>query len=91
MLKDYLLTSTMEESYAKKNYMSLTTEVDARKKGQIETNNYFHTLGMIPRTNTFRKIILDKKEMVTIIDTITEMNIPLIHYLMKKYLKLKKY
>lgn len=61
MLKDYLLTSTMEESYTKKNYMSLTTEVDARKNGHIETDNYFLTLGMIPRTNTFRKIMLDKK------------------------------
>lgn len=61
MLKDYLLTSAMEESYAKKNYMSLTTEVDARKNGHIETDNYFLTLGMIPRTNTFRKIMLDKK------------------------------
>lgn len=61
MLKDFLLTSTIEESYLKKNYMSLTTEVDARKNGHIETDNYFFSLGIMPRTNTLKKIMLDKK------------------------------
>lgn len=61
MLKDFLLTSTIEESYLKKNYMSLTPEVDARKNGHIETDNYFLSLGIIPRTNTLKKIMLDKK------------------------------
>ena len=61
MLKDFLLTSTIEESYLKKNYMSLTTEVDARKNGHIETDNYFLSLGIMPRTNTLKKIMLDKK------------------------------
>ena len=61
MLKDFLLTSTIEESYLKKNYMSLTQEVDARKNGHIETDNYFLSLGIIPRTNTLKKIMLDKK------------------------------
>ena len=61
MLKDFLLTSTIEESYLKKNYMSLTPEVDARKNGHIETDNYFLSLGIMPRTNTLKKIMLDKK------------------------------
>ena len=61
MLKDFLLTSTIEESYLKKNYMSLTPEVDARKNGHIETDNYFFSLGIMPRTNTLKKIMLDKK------------------------------
>lgn len=61
MLKDFLLTSTIEESYLKKNYMSLTQEVDARKNGHIETDNYFLSLGIMPRTNTLKKIMLDKK------------------------------
>lgn len=61
MLKDFLLTSTIEESYLKKNYMCLTTEVDARKNGHIETDNYFFSLGIMPRTNTLKKIMLDKK------------------------------
>ena len=61
MLKDFLLTSTIEESYLKKNYMSLTPEVDARKNGHIETDNYFLSLGIMPRANTFKKIMLDMK------------------------------
>ena len=61
MLKDFLLTSTIEESYLKKNYMSLTPEVDARKNGHIETDNYFLSLGIMPRANTLKKIMLDKK------------------------------
>lgn len=61
MLKDFLLTSTMEESYLKKNYMSLTPEVDARKTGHIKTDSYFLSLGIMSRANTLKKIMLDKK------------------------------
>lgn len=61
MLKDFLLTGTIEESYLKRNYMSLTPEIDARKNGHLETDSYLLSLGIASRTNTFEKNLLDER------------------------------
>lgn len=61
MLKDYLLTDGMDRAYLNRNYMSLRAEIDARANGRMEADDYLLSLGITPRTNSFKKNILDEK------------------------------
>lgn len=61
MLKDFLLTIGIEESYSRMNYMNLTTEIDARKNGYVKSDEYLLSMGIMPKTSIFRKTALDEK------------------------------
>lgn len=62
MLKDYLLTNTLSNRYCEDNYYSLANELDARRLGTLQTNEYLASIGIMPKENTLKIIEKDKKK-----------------------------